>query len=60
MIVEMDPCSRVPNCNNLYIPGVLRKRNFLVGAGLRGIVNKVCTWDGTNFIAEVGECRNEF
>eukprot|EP00983_Pelagomonas_calceolata_P044371 1139265-Pelagomonas_calceolata.AAC.5 len=30
----MDPCSCVPKCNNLQVPGVLRKR-FLVGAGLR-------------------------
>ena len=32
MAVKMDPCGRVPNRNNLYIPAVLRKRYFLVRA----------------------------
>eukprot|EP00983_Pelagomonas_calceolata_P134826 1162098-Pelagomonas_calceolata.AAC.7 len=51
----MNPCSCVPYCNILLVPGVLRKGYFLVDGGLWIVVAKVGMSDGSKFTTEMCE-----
>ena len=54
MVIEASPCIRVPDCNNVHIPGVLWQRNFLASPGLGGNVAELGGGDGSQRIANVG------
>eukprot|EP00983_Pelagomonas_calceolata_P016255 514495-Pelagomonas_calceolata.AAC.3 len=49
-----------PSMSACMVPGVLRKKHFLVGARLRIIVVKVGTCDGSKFTTEVRIGSDEF
>eukprot|EP00983_Pelagomonas_calceolata_P069159 1150275-Pelagomonas_calceolata.AAC.1 len=49
----MNPCSCVPDCNDLEVPGVLRKGYFLVEGGSWIVVEKVGTSNNSKFTTEM-------
>eukprot|EP00983_Pelagomonas_calceolata_P077830 1154029-Pelagomonas_calceolata.AAC.1 len=50
---DVNSCSRIPDCNNLQIPGMLGEDSFLAGPGLGFIIDKSAFWNGPKLIAKV-------